>query len=70
MSAPIEQSVGRFEIAAYTDGWPISIEVRYRQWNGEVAELRCHPSDLEDLRYGINRVLAQVVEVEKERRGR
>lgn len=56
----IEQSAGGCEICVYTDGWPLWPVLRVKAINGEATEARLCVSDLHDLRYCIDRVLAQL----------
>jgi hypothetical protein len=56
----IGQGAGRVEIKAYTDGSPISIVLYVTANNGERVEVRVWEDVLHDLRYCIDRVLAQI----------
>jgi hypothetical protein len=56
----IEQKAGKVTITAWTDSSPTSINVEYQQWNGDIDTFRMRPEHLHDLRYCIDRVLAQI----------
>lgn len=60
MKNPAIQSAGRCTVRAYTDGWPIWPEIEITANNGVVHEVRVGVEDLHDLRYCIDRVLAQL----------
>ncbi len=56
----IVQAAGGSRIGVYTDGWPHWPKVSLTQANGEVVSATITVADLHDLRYCIERVLAQL----------
>ncbi len=58
--ARIEQSAGGAMVSVYTDGSPLWPDVSITQANGQVITARVAVNDLHDLRYCIDRVLAQL----------
>ncbi len=52
----VEQRAGRIELVTYTDGWPLRTSMRYD--GVEVEQLSTN--DLHDLRYAVDRQLAQL----------
>jgi hypothetical protein len=56
----IEQAAGDVRVRVYTDGSPMATYVTIRARNGEPHEIRGRIADLHDLRYCIDRVLAQL----------
>lgn len=60
MSNPIAQSAGRCLVRVYTDGSPLWPEIEIEANNGTLHEVRVSVQELHDLRYCIDRVLAQL----------
>lgn len=58
----IKQKAGDIEITAYTDGYPIQIVVRLHAGQIDGVDYRLSVNDLHDLRYCVDRVLAQLQE--------
>lgn len=56
----IEQTAGRCGVEVYTDGTPFWPEITIEANNGEVVEVRVSVAELHNLRYCIDRVLAQL----------
>lgn len=54
--ALIKQSAGDVSIACHTGGWPVRPEIRI----ADHETIRVHVAALHDLRYCIDRVLAQL----------
>ncbi|WP_343546763.1 hypothetical protein [Sphingobium yanoikuyae] len=58
----ITQKAGEIEITAYTDGHPVQIYVRLHAGQIDSVDYRLSVNDLHDLRYCVDRVLAQLQE--------
>lgn len=54
----IEQRAGRIELVTYTDGWPLRTSVRFD--GVEIEQMSVN--DLYDLRYALDRQIAQLPE--------
>lgn len=55
----IVKNVGRFEVEMWTDGWPHRISVKDGESGADLRLLT--PEDALDLRYALDRVLAQAL---------
>jgi hypothetical protein len=60
MSNPVRQTCGGAEVEVYTDGSPLFSELAITKINGERVKARLSINDLHDIRYCIDRVLAQL----------
>ncbi|PHP18772.1 hypothetical protein CG471_16015 [Sphingobium sp. IP1] len=58
----IKQKAGDIEFTAYTDGYPIQIVARLHAGQIDSVDYRLSVNDLHDLRYCVDRVLAQLQE--------
>ena len=58
--SPIRQTAGACMIEVYTDGYPLFPQITIKQPNSDVVVSRGSVADLHDLRYCIDRVLAQI----------
>ena len=56
----ISQSSGDCRVQVETDGSPLWAQLKITKLNGEFANTKITVSDLHDLRYCIDRVLAQL----------
>lgn len=56
----IRQAAGTVSIEVYTDGSPLWPEIKFEASNGTQLDVRTDINSLHDLRYCINRVLAQL----------
>lgn len=56
----IEQQAGKVAVRAYTDGSPVIIDLTILANNGDDHMIRTRIATLHDLRYCIDRVLAQL----------
>lgn len=54
-----QQSAGEVEITVYTDGWPLRHTVKFGRGHREI-EVLLSTDGLHDLRYCIDRILAQI----------
>lgn len=56
----VNATAGNARIWAHADGWPIWVDLVVSGINGAEVEVRVSTNDLHDLRYCIDRVLAQL----------
>jgi hypothetical protein len=56
----VEQKAGRVGVCVFTDGSPLLPVITIRKSNGELIEARVSMAELHDLRYCVDRVLAQL----------
>jgi hypothetical protein len=56
----IAQRAGRVAVEVFTDGAPLWPEIEIEANNGEAFRVRISTNELHDLRYCVDRVLAQL----------
>lgn len=60
MRDPIRQTAGNCSITVYTGGSPLFPDLQIKAINGDDYSVKMNVNDLHDLRYCIDRVLAEL----------